>query len=246
MGEMVLNEGTQGMAKATVGRRNFLGKALMGGALATSLLALPACQSMGGFSLTEAVRRMLLISSDRAFAQLTAPGGFWDEQVAKVGFGNMLGARGDTLSSILTSALFKSRLEDAFADIAIDASYRAAPVVTEAVKTIGISNALALINGGPTAATSFLRQNMSQSLLEILVPEVSDALRVADDPLVGQALSALTGINIAGAARSFSAEVENAIWNQIGVEETAIRANPSSTQDPMLISVLTGAKGLSR
>ncbi|RKF21139.1 DUF4197 domain-containing protein [Altericroceibacterium spongiae] len=240
------NPPVSAVSESGLGRRNFLGKALMGGALGATMLALPACQSMGGFSLTEAVRRMLLLSSDRAFARLTAPGGYWDDAVARLDLNDFLGARGDVLGSILTSALFKSRLEDAFADIAVDASYRAAPVVTEAVKTIGIANALALINGGPNAATTFLRREMPTSLVEAMVPEVSDALRAADDPLVGQALAALTGIDMAGAARHFAGEVDNVIWEQIGVEEAAIRADPSSTHDPMLISVLNGAKGLGR
>jgi hypothetical protein len=43
-----------------------------------SLLLLPGCAGTGGgFSLVEAVRRLLLRSSENAFARLTAPDGFW-------------------------------------------------------------------------------------------------------------------------------------------------------------------------
>ena len=149
----------------------------------------------------------------------------------------MLGARGDVLSSVLTSALFKSRLEDVVADIAVDASYRAAPVVTDAVRVIGISNALALVNGGPTAASSYLRQEVGFRLVDAMVPQVGEALRMAQDPLMGQLLSALTGVDVAGVSRTFAGQVNDVIWQEIGREEAAIRANPRATRDPLLIGV---------
>ena len=88
-------------------RRGFLGGAMAGG----GLLLLPACSTIPGFGMVDAVQRILFLSSERAFARMLEGGGFWDEQVAQVGFGELLGARGDVVSRILTSALFKSRLE---------------------------------------------------------------------------------------------------------------------------------------
>ncbi|MGB5778877.1 MAG: DUF4197 domain-containing protein [Allopontixanthobacter sediminis] len=208
------------------------------GLSATALLGVSACATTGGYSFTEAIRRLLMVSSERAFARMTADGGFWDQQVAQIGFSDLLGTRGDVLSSILSSSLFKSRLNDAFAGIAIEGSYRAAPVVADAVRVIGIGNAVALVRGGPTAATSFLQSEMSGQLIEVLVPEIGDALRVAQDPLVGQTLSALTGVNVAQVANSFGSRVNDVIWREIAQEESAIRADPRSTRDPLLIGVL--------
>ena len=219
-------------------RRKFLAGMGAGGAL----LALPACQSFGGFSMVDAVRRLLFLSSERAFARLTAPGGFWDEQVASLGLGNMLGTRGNVLGSILTSALFKNRLEGAFADIAIEGAYRAAPIVTDAVRVIGIQNALALVNGGPTAATSFLRQDLGMTLVEAMVPELGQAMRIANEPLVGELLAGLTGIDVGGVANNLSRTVDNAIWREMGLEEAEIRRNPGATNDPLLMGVFGGAR----
>jgi hypothetical protein len=214
-------------------------RAFMAGSLATAgALVLPGCANYGGgFSLTEAVRRLLLLSSERAFLRLTAPGGFWDQQVAQIGLNRFFGNRGNVLSNILTSTLFKNRLEDVVADIAVDASYRAAPVVTDAVRTIGWANALDLIRGGPTAASGFLRQEMGVRLVEVMVPEVGQALRVAQDPLIGQLIAGLTGVDVGGMATTFSREVDDAIWGEIGREEAFIRANPRETNDPVLIGV---------
>ena len=214
-------------------RRSMLGGLAAGGAM----LALPACSTIPGFSFTEAIRRMLLLSSERAFARLTAPDGYWDQQVSRVGLSDFLGTRGDVLSRILTSALFKSRLEDAFADIAIEGSYRAAPVVADAVRTIGFANAVELVRGGPRAATEFLQGEMGGRLIEVMIPELGEAIRVASDPLVGQLIDAATGSNVSGIANRLAGNVNASIWAEMGAEEAAIRANPRETRDPVIIGV---------
>lgn len=214
-------------------RRSLLAGA-MGGA---TMLLLPGCASTGGYSMVEAVRRLLLLASENAFARLTAPGGFWDEQVARLGLANLMGTRGDVLSRILTSALVKDRLEERFATFAIDASFRAAPVVTDAIQMIGFDNAIALVRGGPDAASSYLRSEVGPALIDAVVPELGEAIRLSRDPLIGQALSALTGVDAAGVADRLGREVDNAIWGEIAREEAAIRADPQSTRDPLLIGV---------
>jgi hypothetical protein len=227
---------TEFVASATTRRRLLAGAS--GGAV---LLFMPACASIGGgFSMVEAVRRMLLLATENAFARLTAPGGFWDGQVAAIGLGTMLGARGDVLSRILTSALVKDRLEERFAAFAIDASFRAAPVVTEAIQVIGFENAVALVRGGPTAASGYLRQEIGTALIDAVVPELGEALRLSRDPLVGQALSALAGVDVAGVADRFGRRIDDAVWAEIAREEAAIRADPQSTRDPVLIGVFGG------
>jgi Protein of unknown function (DUF4197) len=221
------------IAQMTPTRRSLLA----GAAGAGALLLLPGCATTGGFNLTEAIRRLLLLASENAFARLTAPGGFWDEQVARIGLNQLLGTRGDVLSRILTSGLVKDRLEERFASFAIDASFRAAPIVTDAVEVIGFENAIDLVRGGPSAASTFLRGELGTALLDAMVPELGDALRLAEDPLVGQALGALTGVNIGDIAGRIGREVDNAVWGEIAREEAAIRADPGATRDPLLIGV---------
>lgn len=208
---------------------------------AAGVLTLAGCQTGYRFTFVDAIQRLLFLSSERAFARMLAPNGFWDQQVATLGMGDMLGARGDVLGRILTSALFKSRLEQAFGDMAWRASERAAPVVADTIRVIGFQNAVDLIRGGPTAATSYLRGNMGARLLDVMVPEVGQAMRMAQDPLVGELLAAMTGVDVPGVARTFSTRVEDVIWREIGVEEAAIRANPRETRDPALIWALGAA-----
>jgi hypothetical protein len=213
---------------------------LAGAAGVGALILLPGCASTGGFSMVEAVRRMLLLASENAFARLTEPGGFWDEQVTRVGLNQLMGTRGDVLSRILTSALVKDRLEERFADFAIEASFRAAPVVTDAVRVIGFQNAIDLVRGGPSAASDFLRLEMGSALIDAMVPELGEAIRLAEDPLIGQTIGALTGVNPGDVAVRIGREVDNAIWGEIAREEAAIRADPGATRDPLLIGVFGG------
>ena len=213
-------------------------RAFLAGSLASAAaLALPGCATTGAFSFTEAIRRLLVLSSERAFLRLTAPGGYWDQQVAQIGLERFVGRRGNVLGNILTSALFKNRLEDVVADIAVDASYRAAPIVADTVRTIGWANAVDLIRGGPTSASAFLRQEMGEQLILAMLPEIGQAMRIAEDPLMGQLLSGLTGVDVQGVASTFAREVDDAIWGEIGREEAAIRADPRATRDPVLIGV---------
>jgi len=220
------------LLKQTTGRRAFIA-----GVSATGLVGLSGCAGIPGFGLTDAIRRLLLLSSERAFARLTADGGFWDQQVGTIGLQNLLGTRGNILAGILTSTLFKSQLEDAFADLAIEGAERAAPLVADAVRIVGIQAAEQLVRGGPTAATSFLRGEMGNTLVEAMVPELGDAIRIAEDPIIGRAISQLSGVDIAGVANRFSGDINGAIWNEMGLEEAAIRRDPQSTNDPVLIGV---------
>ncbi|NLR71588.1 DUF4197 domain-containing protein [Novosphingobium sp. ERN07] len=212
-------------------------RALLGGMTSIGVLALAGCSSFPAFSLEEAVRRLLFLSSDRAFARLLQPGGFWDDQVTRLVLPESLGNRGGVLTRILTGPLMKDRLSRAFNDMAYEAADRAAPAVTDAVRTIGVRNALALIRSSdPMAATAYLHQEMGTSLVELMVPEFGDAIRVSREPLVGELLAALTGVDVGGIAQSLAMQADNAIFRAIGREEAAIRADPRSTNDPVLMA----------
>ena len=210
-------------------------RAFLIGASAAGLLGLTGCASQPRFTLEDAVQRLLLRSSDRAFARLTSDGGYWDDQVAAIGLGTILGTRGNILVEILTSAVFKDQLQYAFAELAEEGSERAAPLVADAVRVIGMDAAQRLVRGGPTAATEFMRSRVGPRLIDAMVPELGQAIRLARDPVVGRAISRLAGVDLAGVTSRLSNQINDAIWREIGREEAAIRRDPRSTNDPVLI-----------
>ncbi|MEM7780590.1 MAG: DUF4197 family protein [Pseudomonadota bacterium] len=210
---------------------------LAGGAAGIAIITLPGCVTgLPTIDTTEVIRRLLLRASESAFARLIEPGGFWDRQVGQLGLDNLLGSRSDVLGTILTSSLVTDRLEAAFADIAVEGSYVAARVVREAVDTIGWENALALVRGAPDAATQDLRARIGTGLIDAIAPELTHAIRIANEPLVAQLVSSLTGADLGGMANELASAISDAVWTQIAREEVAIRADPQATQDPLLIA----------
>lgn len=212
-------------------RRRFLGFAALG----AGALALPGCASYGGFSYTEAIRRLLTIASQDAFEQLLAPNGFYDTQLAQLTANDLLGNRSSAVARILGSSIVRDRLMREFNQVAAEGAYRAAPVVADTIRVIGFQNAIDLVTGGPTAATSFLRQNMGQRLIEVMLPEIGEALSVVNDPVLGPALSELAGVNLQSVTNSLTRNTEEVIWDAIGRAETSIRQDPYATNDPLLI-----------
>lgn len=212
---------------------------LLGGLAGVASMALAACASLPAFSLDEAVRRLLRRSADRAFARLIEPGGAWDDFIARADLPGNYGQRGGLLQQALTSGLMRQRLREAMRPVAARAARRAAPIVADAVRTVGIANARAILAGGPRAASSFLRDAMGGALIEAMLPEFGDALRMADDPLLGPVLSALAGTDLSAYVHDLAERANDVVWNAIAGEEADIRADPRATNDPVLMGALT-------
>lgn len=206
---------------------------------AIAILALPGCQSVPGFSLTEAIRRLLTLSSQSAFALLLQPGGFYDSSVARIALPDRFGGNSGTgiLSAVLQSRTFRDRLQRQLNRAAEKGAERAAPMVADAVRSISIEDAASIVRGGPRAATDFLRGKMGIALVDAMLPGVSDGLRLFDDQVISQAVRSVTGFDIGTLTQDITRKTDDAIWAAIGLEESNIRADPQRTNDPLLIGV---------
>lgn len=235
-----------GILDRTISRRALLA----GGAAIGTMLLLPGCAGgdvelggLGGgiagrgsaFGPADVLRRLLIVSSQNAFARLTVPGVFWGQQMAELDLAEMTGNGSNTLSRMLASGPFKDQLEQQFARLAADASSRVAPLVSFRARNIATSNATALLRRRPGGATRFLQREMGDALLDVIVPELVRGLSVPDDPLLAQVIVALNGVDTEELARGFGGAIENAIWEAIADEERAIRAAPELTRDMLLI-----------
>jgi Protein of unknown function (DUF4197) len=218
----------------TIDRRH-----LMYAGAAAATLALPGCASLPGFSLTEAIRRLLTLSSQNAFALLLQPGGFYDSSVARIALPDRFGGTGGTniVSLVLQSRSFRDKLQRQLNRAAEKGAERAAPIVADTVRAVSIEAASAIVRGGPQAATQFLRGKMGPALLDSMLPGISDGLRLFDDQVIGKAVQSVTGFDIGALAQDITRKADDAIWAAIGLEESNIRANPQATNDPVLIGV---------
>jgi hypothetical protein len=205
------------------------------------LLALPGCATKLGslFNLEEAVRRLLTISSQRAFARLLTDEGFFADELTRVNLPSQLGGSG--IASTLAVALGNRAVQDQLLRVvnraAAQAADAAAPVVYESIRNISITDALSIVRGGQTSATNYLQRSMGDAIVNAMFPQVGQALRAPENSLVSRALRVATGIDFGGLQADVSRKAALGIYRAIGREEAAIRANPQSAGDPVLAGV---------
>ncbi|MEO8723171.1 MAG: DUF4197 domain-containing protein [Sphingobium sp.] len=221
-------------------RREFM---VSGAAIA--MLGISGCANNGmGFSLVEAIRRLLMLSSQRALARLMAPNGFYDSQVARISLPDRLGGNGggSILTKILLSQIVRDRLYRQINRAAERGAERAAPVIAQAITSVSPQDALAIVRAGGSAATGLLQQQMGSALITAMVPGIDEGLHLFDSAAVTDALKLATGIDFAGLRDDVTRKASDAIFAEMGQEEIAIRADPAATHDPVLMAVFGLAK----
>ncbi|ASK86935.1 DUF4197 domain-containing protein [Sphingorhabdus sp. SMR4y] len=215
-------------------------RSVLGFGAAATLLALPGCSSLPGLSLTEAVKRLLTLSAQNAFAELMQPNGFFDSQVARISVPDSLG--GSRVTSIATALLRSKPIQDRLLlqvnRAAEKGAELAAPIVADTIRNMSIADAAAIINGGPRAATSLLQRQLGDTLVDRMLPGIGNGLRLFDNEIINLVLAQATNVDFSSISRDVTAKASTAIYRSIGAQEEAIRANPQATNDPLLMAVL--------
>lgn len=213
-------------------------RGLLGIGCALPLLALPGCATgLGGFGLEDALRRLLTLSSQRAFARLLRENGFFEDELARVPLPPQLAGAGAVASALLRTPAVQNQLLHLMNRAAVNAAEAAAPIVYDSIRTMSFADAVSLVRGGPTAATDFLRRSMGTAIVEAMFPGVGNALRLFDNGLVNRIVQSATGIDFAGLQRHVTQSAADGIYRAIGREEAAIRADPQATGDPVIAGV---------
>lgn len=210
---------------------------------AAVLLPLAGCATpMGRYTVEDAVRHLLQLSTERAFARLTEPGGFYDEQLTRIAPPDFAGDRGSTvLASILRTRAVRDRLSFALNDVAVDVADSATPLVMDAIRRMTFADAVSILRGGPTAATDLLAQEARGSVIEALLPGVSRGIRSDLVEMASAALASSSGVDYSAMVDKVAAQIGDAIFRAIGREEAEIRRNPKATRDPAIMLLLDGS-----
>lgn len=213
-------------------------RGLIAGALALPFLALPGCaRRLGDIpGIENAIRRLLTLSSQRAFTRLAARDGFFADDVARVTLPSQLGGSAFTqaLAVLLGTRAAQDRLLRIVNDAAVEGARLAAPVVYDSIRSMSFGDAVSLVRGGPTAATDFLERAMGNAIVDAMFPGVGRALRSLDNGILNQVVRTATGIDFQGLQRHVSESAARGIYRAIGREEAAIRADPGASGDPVL------------
>jgi len=216
---------------------------LIGAALTLPLLVLPGCATIGmGGGPEEGLRRLLQISSQRALARLITVDGYLNDAEARITLpaGDRSAA---VLGALLRSAPVQRELTLVVNRAASEAADRAAPLVYDSIRSLTFSDALGIVRGGPTAATSYLERSIGDRIIDAMFPEVGDVLHQLDGgSILGPVMGAATGIDIPAIQRTVTRQAAQGLWRAIGREEASIRAAPASAGDPLVEGVLTGSR----
>ena len=216
---------------------------LIAAGLTLPLLTLPACATrlgdLGGFGIEDAIRRVLTLSSQRAFAQLLTDEGFFRDDLARVSLPSQLGGSGVTsaLAVLLGTSAVQDRLLRLVNAAAREGAEAAAPVVYDSIRDMSIVDAVSIVRGGSTAATDYLQGRIGDRIFDAMFPQVGGAMRSLESGALSRVLGVATGIDFTGLQADIARKGANGIWRAIGREEASIRANPQETGDPLLISV---------
>ena len=218
-------------------RRRFVSAAAL-----LPLAGLAACATTGpGYSVEEGVRRLLILSSERAFDRVLRPGGFYDDQLTRIVPPDTLGNAG-MLGAILRTNAVRNQLAHAFSDVAVRAADRATPIILDRIRGMSMRDAASVLRGGPTAATDLLQASAGDAVVEALLPGISQGLRADMAEILSAALEARTGIDYLTLGRVVADQASAGLFRAIGREEAAIRANPRETRDPVLIALLGASR----
>lgn len=184
-----------------------------------------------------AVRRLMALAVQNAFTKLAQPGGFWNSEIARFGLPVLFRRPAGTTSS-LSSDAFRSNLQYRLNGLAEAGARGAMPAMVAAAGKLAVPDPAAILKGAPTAGASLLRLETGAGLVNAMIPPLEQAMVVARDPTVAEAMATLPGVTLHDVAHAVALGADNAIWYEVGVAESVIRRNPEQSNDPALVAAL--------
>lgn len=222
-----------------IARRDFIVGAFAAGLMALPGMALAQVATApvaGTAEGNDVLRRLLAQATQRAFARLALPDGFWKSGVARFGMPVLFTKTGGNPAGVLNDNSFREQLIHRLNNFAEPGARGASAAMTDAARKLTFANPQVVIAGRPTAATTEMRLQMGTNMLAMLIPSIEQALTTAPDPVVTQAVAILPGVTTGDVAHAIALSAENGIWYEIGAAEGEIRSNPALTGDQTLIA----------
>jgi hypothetical protein len=181
---------------------------------------------------TRGLREALGLAARSATNQLAQPDGFWADARVRIPLPGVLGQTQATLARIGLSAPLDD-LQKSLNHAAETTMPRAGALFVDAVRTITIADAIAIVRGGADSATRYLRGRTEPRLTTLLKPVMRDALTSSGAFTLMRI--ALREVGLAGMAPQLGAEVTDfstakaldGCFHYVAEEERAIRANPA-------------------
>ncbi len=188
---------------------------------------------------TRALREALTLASANATHQLGQPAGFWSDLNVRIPLPGVLGDTQRTLSRFGMSAPLDN-LQQSLNTAATTTMPRAATMFVDAVRTITIADAIAIVRGGSDSATQYLRGRTETGLTRLLKPVMRTAL--TESGAFTLMRTALREVGLSSMTTQLRTEITDAstskaldgCFHYIAQEERAIRGNPTRRTSDVL------------
>ena len=192
------------------------------------------------------LKEALTLGTQKSAGKLSAADGFFKDAVVKI----LLPPEAQKAEKTLRSVGMGSLVDDAILSMnraAEDASKSAAPIFVDAVKNMSITDALGILRGTDTAATSYLKKTTTPKLTSSFKPVIDASLQKTDATKYWKAVfDAYNGLpttfkKVDSDLSSYVTQrALSGVFYYIAQEEAKIRKDPAAQATDLLKKVFGG------
>lgn len=195
----------------------------------------------GSQEIVSGLKEALSIGAEKGTALLSREDGFFKNALLKI----VLPPEVQKVEKTLRSIGMAKQVDEAILTMnrgAEEACKQAAPIFVDAIRSMDVNDAIGILKGGDTAATSFLRKAVTPSLTESFRPVIDGSLKKMDATKYWSAIvSAYNKISLRKINPDLTAYVTekaiHGVFVQIAEEEKEIRKNPAARTTDLLKKV---------
>ncbi len=203
-------------------------------------------QNTKGFSvssneISNGLKEALIIGVSKGSSALSQPDGFFANAALKI----LLPAEAKKIESTLRNVGMGKQVDEAILNMnraAEDACKSATPIFTNAIKQMTVTDAIGILKGSDTAATSYLQTKTSTELTNAFRPVIENSLQKTNATSQWRTLvNAYNQFSFKKINPDLVAYVTekslSGIYQQIAIEEKEIRKNPAARTTDLLKKV---------
>ncbi len=214
---------------------------------ANSLLSKNNSSASGNLSSGEIVsglKEALSLGAQKSSDKLSATDGFFKDAAVKILLPEQV-RNVESKMRMLGLGKIVDNAELSLNRAAEDASKAAAPIFLSAIKKMTVTDALNILRGSDTAATSYLRRSTSPELISAFMPVIEESLKKVDATKYWKdVFSTYNKFSSAPVDTDINSYVTNkaldGIFYYVAQEEVGIRKNPAQRVSDILKKVFGG------
>lgn len=198
--------------------------------------------SSSGFNIASGLKQALELGVSNGVDLLSKDGGYFKDQAVRILLPEELQKVDKALRSIGLSSLADQGLK-VINEAAENAVSQAKPIFLSAIQNMTFSDAMNILKGDNTAATTYLKNSTSTALEAAFAPKVQESLaKVGADKIWTDLINKYNQIPLvkpveADLTKYVTQQAINGLFVKVGDKEKEIRTNVAARTTPLLQSV---------